>query len=157
MGIDLTTKSPPPLARTADAVVMVRPRNFGFNEETGADNEFQARPAAPAAAVNRWANREFEDLVDRLRAAGVEVMILEPDLADPRKLPDAVFPNNWFSTEHDGTILLYPMKTPNRRAEQRSGDLGGPFSAAAAVKSERSSGLAAPTRAGSFWREPVRW
>ena len=35
----------------------------------------------------------------------------------PRALPDAVFPNNWFSTEHDGTLLVYPMMAPNRRAE----------------------------------------
>ena len=71
----------------------------------------------------RQAGREFQALVDRLRAEGVEVLVLEPDPADPRKLPDAVFPNNWFSTEHDGTIIIYPMKAPNRRAERRSGDL----------------------------------
>ena len=42
--------------------------------------------------------------------------------------PDAVFPNNWFSThaatESDGstgkrTMVLYPMKCPNRAAERR--------------------------------------
>ena len=33
--------------------------------------------------------------------------------------PDAVFPNNWFSTHHDGRIALYPMYTPSRRAERR--------------------------------------
>ena len=43
--------------------------------------------------------------------------------------PDAVFPNNWFST-HDSseprgtkdptpTMVLYPMKCPNRAAERR--------------------------------------
>ena len=110
-------------ARTADAVVMVRPRDFGFNEETGIDNEFQSRPAASAAEIHRRADREFQGMVDRLRAEGVDVMVLEPDMADARRLPDAVFPNNWFSTEHDGTIIVYPMKAPNRRAERRVGDL----------------------------------
>jgi hypothetical protein len=102
---------------------MVRPRDFGFNEETGLDNEFQTRPEEPAAEINSRANREFQAMVDRLRAEGVEVLVLEPDPSDPRKLPDAVFPNNWFSTEPDGTIITYPMKTPNRRAERRLGDL----------------------------------
>jgi hypothetical protein len=118
-----STVADAPLARTTDAVVMVRPRDFGFNEETGLDNEFQTRPTASAAEVNHRANREFQEMVDRLRAEGVDVMILESDPADPRKLPDAIFPNNWFSTEHDGTIIVYPMKTPNRRAERRTGEL----------------------------------
>ena len=38
--------------------------------------------------------------------------------------PDAVFPNNWFSTHTDlevgqCTLVLYPMKVPNRRLERR--------------------------------------
>ena len=61
MGFDVTTQRSLPLARTADAVVMARPRNFGFNEQTGLDNEFQSRPEAPAAKVNRRAGREFQD------------------------------------------------------------------------------------------------
>ena len=120
------------------------------------DNEFQTRPAAPAAEINRRADREFQELADRLRAAGVEVMILEPDLADPSKLPDAVFPNNWFSTEHDGTIIIYPMKTPNRRAERRSGDLEALLRPQR--PSSRSGRLDRPRRErSSFWREPARW
>jgi hypothetical protein len=108
-----------PAAQTADCVVMARPRDFGFNEETGLDNEFQNRLAADAAEINRRANAEFQNMVDRLRAEGVEVLTLEPAEGDEPKLPDAVFPNNWFSTEHDGTILVYPMMAPSRRAERR--------------------------------------
>ena len=38
--------------------------------------------------------------------------------------PDACFPNNWFSTHTDFecgecTLVLYPMKVPNRRKERR--------------------------------------
>jgi hypothetical protein len=40
------------------------------------------------------------------------------DTADPVK-PDAVFPNNWVSWHRDGTVVLYPMSAPNRRAERR--------------------------------------
>ena len=31
------------ITRTADTVLMVRPRDFGYNEETGMDNEFQKK------------------------------------------------------------------------------------------------------------------
>jgi hypothetical protein len=34
-------------------------------------------------------------------------------------MPDAIFPNNWFSTEHDGTILTYPMMARNQQVERR--------------------------------------
>jgi hypothetical protein len=33
--------------------------------------------------------------------------------------PDAVFPNNWVSFHHDGTVVLYPLLAPNRRLERR--------------------------------------
>jgi hypothetical protein len=112
--------------RTADAVVVVRPRDFGFNEETGADNTFQNRLDVPAAEINRRANIEFQNTADRLRAEGIEVLILEPGEGTnppPPQTPDAVFPNNWFSTECDGTLVVYPMMAPNRRAERRIDDL----------------------------------
>ncbi|HEV3409212.1 MAG TPA: arginine deiminase-related protein, partial [Chthoniobacterales bacterium] len=38
--------------------------------------------------------------------------------ATPEK-PDAVFPNNWFSTHHDGRVALYPMYSAARRRERR--------------------------------------
>ena len=111
------------IARTADAVVMVRPRDFGFNEETALDNEFQTRPQAADSEINRQANVEFQNMVDRLLAEGIDVMVLEPDDADRTKVPDAVFPNNWFSTHHDGALITYPMMAPSRRAEVRPADL----------------------------------
>ena len=33
--------------------------------------------------------------------------------------PDSVFPNNWFSTHDDGTLVLYPMFAENRRLERK--------------------------------------
>ena len=117
---------------------MVRPRDFGFNEQTAGDNEFQTRPAASAAEITRRANVEFQAMADRLRAEEVDVMVLEPAASGGlsqfsfdengtvplcTRVPDAVFPNNWFSTEHDGTLIVYPMMAPNRRAERRVADL----------------------------------
>lgn len=100
------------------SVIMVRPHDFGFNEQTGLDNEFQHRPdsTTEAATIRNRAMHEFDRMVDILDGAGVEVLILDkPD--DGVTVPDAVFPNNWFSTREDGNVFIYPMKTPNRQAE----------------------------------------
>ena len=146
-----------PLTRTADSVVMARPRNFGFNEQTGLDNEFQSRLDLAEAEINRRANDEFERMVDRLRAEGVDCMILEPDPASQTKLPDAVFPNNWFSTEHDGTLL----DLSHEDAQSPGGAAHGRLGAAAAAKRPRSfatsSTSAASTRTSDFSKGPARW
>jgi len=111
------------VSRTTHTILMVRPYDFGFNEETGRDNEFQKRISMPEQEINDKANAEFNAMVTRLRAEGVTVLVLEkPDRPYP-KTPDAIFPNNWFSTEHDGTLITYPMAAMNRRAERRPGDV----------------------------------
>jgi hypothetical protein len=111
------------VSRTTDTVLMVRPYDFGFNEQTSRDNEFQQKPEQSELEVNQKANTEFDKMVSALRGAGVRVLILERPEEDYPKTPDAVFPNNWFSTEHDGTILLYPMAAENRRDERRPRDV----------------------------------
>lgn len=105
--------------RTADTVLMVRPRDFGYNIETGIDNEFQRKPAMGPVEQMKNANAEFQAMVDGLRKKGITVLILEPPISNDIATPDAIFPNNWFSTEHDGTILTYPMMAKNRKAERR--------------------------------------
>lgn len=44
-------------------------------------------------------------------------MLVVEDTKEPEK-PDAVFPNNWFTTHRDGRVVLYPMKPVSRRAER---------------------------------------
>ena len=61
--------------------------------------------------------REFHGLAEALERSGVTVLIA-PDSDQPPK-PDAIFPNNWVSFHHDGTVTLYPMLAPNRRWERR--------------------------------------
>jgi len=95
---------------------MIRPAAFGSNPETAETNRFQA--AAGDADVVRAAQVEFDRLAAALSAAGVDVIVAE-DTAEPAK-PDAVFPNNWFSTHADGTVVLYPMLAPSRRRERRA-------------------------------------
>jgi len=103
-----------------NTILMVRPVDFAFNEQTAADNEFQHVPMDRSSEeINRYALEEFDESVFRLREAGVNVIVLEGQDHNQKKKkhPDAVFPNNWFSTHPDGTVTLYPMCTPNRRDE----------------------------------------
>ena len=107
-----------PAAQTAGAVLMIRPQSFGWNPETGPSNRFQVETGEAPLAVSAAASSEFTVLSSGLRAAGIEVHVIE-DRAQPR-CPDAVFPNNWVSFHADGTIVLYPMLAPNRRLERRT-------------------------------------
>jgi hypothetical protein len=106
------------IQQSTNAILMIRPHRFYPNPETAADNAFQQdiaagqMPAVPAAAQS-----EFDRAVEKLRAAGVTVYVVD-DTATPEK-PDAVFPNNWFSTHHDGRVALYPMYSAARRKERR--------------------------------------
>ncbi|MEO5717449.1 MAG: arginine deiminase-related protein, partial [Chthoniobacterales bacterium] len=104
---------------SVNAVVMIRPSQFFPNPETAQDNAFQEEAGTePAVVVAARALAEFDEAVRRLRAADVTVHLFE-DTPAPVK-PDAVFPNNWFSTHHDGRVALYPMYTPSRRTERRT-------------------------------------
>ncbi|MEB2781277.1 arginine deiminase-related protein [Algoriphagus sp. C2-6-M1] len=105
--------------QTSSTILMVRPANFGFNPETAENNFYQQAATRPASEINKLAQQEFDGFVAMLRDQGVHV-IVEQDTIDPVK-PDAVFPNNWFSTHPDGKLILYPMFSPNRRLERRKG------------------------------------
>lgn len=101
---------------TPRAVVMVRPHAFSPNPETAWDNHFQANEVAVTADLALSAYQEVTEAVRLLAAEGVDVHLFEDRST---KRPDAVFPNNWFSTHPDGRIAVYPMAVPNRRAERR--------------------------------------
>jgi hypothetical protein len=96
---------------------MIRPAAFGFNDETSRTNPFQTESHYRIDEVQRLAVSEFDAAVRAIREAGVDVIVAE-DQPLPRT-PDAVFPNNWISMHHDGTVVLYPMQAPNRRLERR--------------------------------------
>lgn len=103
--------------QTASAVLMIRPLHFGFNPETAASNTFQVRPGEPPQELRAQALAESAALHSLLSRHGVQVTVFD-DLPSPQT-PDALFPNNWFSTHSDGTLVLYPMAAVNRRAERR--------------------------------------
>lgn len=103
--------------QTATTVLMIRPVRFEANRETQASNRFQQRESADASRTQGHALAEFHALESALRAAGVAVRVFE-DTLEPHT-PDSLFPNNWVSFHADGTVVLYPMLAPNRRAERR--------------------------------------
>jgi hypothetical protein len=113
--------------QSATAALLVRPACFGFNAEAAASNVFSHASADPDFASKAIA--EFDLLERRLSDAGVEIVRIDDTPSPPK--PDAVFPNNWFSTHADGTLVLYPMATAPRRLERRTDDLS------AALKSSR--------------------
>lgn len=94
---------------------MIRPVNFGFNEQTSGNNAFQVRGDEEYARSK--AIKEFDEFAELLRSNGVDLSVVE-DTPEPHT-PDSVFPNNWFSTHEGGTLVLYPMFAPNRREERK--------------------------------------
>lgn len=106
-------------AQTTDTVMMIRPINFKANPQTISTNAFQSMSAEEKdAEIQEEALEEFNALVYKLRENGVHVVSIN-DTPKPNT-PDSIFPNNWVSTHEDGTVVLYPMLTKNRRAERRS-------------------------------------
>ena len=107
----------PAHAQSTNSVLMIRPSRFYPNPETAADNAFQVNADGDSQALTVAARNEFDAAVETLRAVGITVHVFE-DTAEPEK-PDAVFPNNWISTHHDGRIALFPMYSVLRRRERR--------------------------------------
>jgi hypothetical protein len=99
-----------------DTVMMVKPIDFTFNEQTAADNEFQHKLADSSTNVTELVLEEFNNAVSLLKNHGINVLVLDY-AASVTKTPDAVFPNNWISMHRSGTVFLYPMFAPNRRLE----------------------------------------
>lgn len=115
--------------QSTNEVLMVAPTAFGFNEQTAADNYFMHAAAKPGegSELTKTVAAEFAQLHHQLTEVhGVRVSLMQHNLA--HNTPDACFPNNWFSTHPRGeaaggtaqsTLVLYPMKCPNRAAERR--------------------------------------
>lgn len=97
---------------------MIRPKHFGFNADTATNNTFQQDDhSRTPEQIASDARAEFDAFVKLLETNGIYVDVIE-DSDKPVK-PDAVFPNNWFSTHGDGVIVTYPMHSVSRRAERR--------------------------------------
>lgn len=106
------------VAQSPEEVLMVRPTNFGFNQQTAVTNHFQDKSSdGDDCAWSAAAVAEFDAAVAVLRAHSVPVTVFPDTVYHVR--PDAVFPNNWLSVHQGGELVLYPMATANRRLERR--------------------------------------
>jgi len=103
-------------SQTTDTILMVSPDSFGYNLQTAGSNSFQNRPDNDPETIRVKALEEFKGMTEKLSGLGVNLLILSTD--DGRDTPDAVFPNNWFATYEDGTVVLFPMLSENRRIER---------------------------------------
>jgi hypothetical protein len=101
--------------QTTSHILMIRPAGFEYNAETAGNNAFQVKNDDDK--VQQKAAKEFDDFVTLLRSNGVDVTVIQ-DTREPHT-PDSIFPNNWVSFHDDGSLLLYPMYAPNRRAERK--------------------------------------
>ncbi|KIA96244.1 amidinotransferase [Pedobacter kyungheensis] len=107
--------------QTTSHILMIRPVDFKFNEQTAANNKFQV--ASETQGVQAQALKEFDGFVELLRQNDVDVTVVD-DTLQP-ETPDSIFPNNWVSFHEDGSVYLYPMFSENRRLERRKEILDG--------------------------------
>lgn len=99
-------------------ILMIRPVAFRMNEQTAVNNYYQkVIDGLTPANVNTKAQQEFDAFVEKLRAHGVNVLVVEDTLQPDT--PDSIFPNNWISFHQSGDVVLYPMFAENRRLERR--------------------------------------
>ncbi len=106
------------MSQITNHILMVRPANFGFNEQTAESNAFQTNDQSISQKeISQRAIAEFDAMVALLREKGVNVIVAD-DSAEPVKY-DAIFPNNWVTFHDDGKAILYPMYAPMRRLERQ--------------------------------------
>jgi hypothetical protein len=106
------------MTQITNNILMIRPVSFRMNEETAVNNYYQKElQSLSSAEIQKKALKEFDDLVQKLKAIGVNVIVVV-DTESP-DTPDSIFPNNWISFHQDGNVALYPMFAENRRMERR--------------------------------------
>ncbi|MFD2823136.1 citrulline utilization hydrolase CtlX [Lacinutrix iliipiscaria] len=106
------------MQQTTNTILMIRPINFRRNEQTAINNYYQKESDNVLPETeNAKAQQEFDAYVEKLRAIGVDVIVVND--TDEFDTPDSIFPNNWISFHEKGTVGLYPMFAENRRLERR--------------------------------------
>jgi hypothetical protein len=106
------------MKQTTNSILMIRPVAFRMNEQTAVNNYYQkVLDGLLPSTVNAKAQQEFDVFVEKLRAVGVDVTVVD-DVLNP-DTPDSIFPNNWISFHGNGDVALYPMFAENRRLERR--------------------------------------
>lgn len=106
------------MKQLTNSILMIRPVSFRMNEQTAVNNYYQHElNGLSAREIQSKALAEFDAFVSKLKAAGVNVIVVEDTLVP--STPDSIFPNNWSSFHKEGKVGLYPMFAENRRLERR--------------------------------------
>lgn len=106
------------MEQITNTILMIRPVSFRMNEQTAVNNYYQkVLESLTPETVQFKALQEFDDFVDKLKAVGVNVIVVDDTL--DTDTPDSIFPNNWISFHENGDVVLYPMFAENRRLERR--------------------------------------
>ena len=105
------------MQQTTNSILMIRPVNFRMNEQTAVNNYYQENLDLKNSEINRKAQEEFDNYVEKLRSFDISVVVISD--TTEFDTPDAIFPNNWISFHQDGTVAIYPMFAENRRLERR--------------------------------------
>ncbi|MCD8520328.1 MAG: arginine deiminase-related protein [Alphaproteobacteria bacterium] len=100
--------------QSTNHLFMIEPAEFFANPETAESNVYQMEKndRSPDDLLND-ALKEFRAFRDKLVEHGVTVTTALGRIGSP----DMVFPN-WMSTHQEGRAIIYPMLSPNRRAER---------------------------------------
>jgi hypothetical protein len=97
---------------------MVKPKHFNYNKETANNNHFQKEEKIlNKNEIQLKAIEEFEKMVEIIRKEKIEIHVFND--RDNIKTTDSIFPNNWITLHEDGTVIIYPMFSKNRRKEKR--------------------------------------
>jgi hypothetical protein len=116
--LNITFKKKLKFMQITSHILMIRPVQFRYNEQTAENNFYQKDPDnLDDETAGEKAQREFDNFVQVLRSKGVDVLVVEDTFSSDT--PDSIFPNNWVSFHEDGTVVLFPMFAPNRRRERR--------------------------------------
>lgn len=106
------------MKQITNTILMIRPVSFRMNEQTAVNNYYQkVLESLTPETVQFKALQEFDHFVEKLRAVGVHVIVIND--TKETDTPDSIFPNNWISFHENGDVALYPMFAENRRLERR--------------------------------------
>ncbi len=106
--------------QTTDTIIMIAPEKFRYNEQAASTNKFQTK-----LDVGNLPMKEFRNMVAKLKKHGINVITLNNKQG--ADTPDAVFPNNWFSTIKNPSgkrsLVVYPMYDKNRQQEKQTSNV----------------------------------
>ena len=105
-------------SQITSSLIMVKPKHFNYNKETANNNHFQKEEKIlNKNEIQLKAIEEFEKMVEIIRKEKIEIHVFND--RDNIKTTDSIFPNNWITLHEDGTVIIYPMFSKNRRKEKR--------------------------------------